>query len=140
MRDAKKMIDLPRYILCGSRSKLPVELTGAKADWDFAAPNDAETIAALEYQGFKPSRYNNYFDSQTVAIYSKFDYYKLCTIQVAIKKDYDLFCRVWDKITPEFFKKYIWKRSFTYRNLDGVLVRARIKEIMNQLFEIAKND
>ena len=134
------MIDIPRYILCGSRSKLEVEFTGAEADWDFAAPNDAETLAALEKQGFTRSKSANYFDSQTVAVYSKFDCYRLHTIQVAIKKDYDLFCRVWDKVTPEFFKKYIWKRSITYRNWDANIVRDHIKEIMNQLFEIAKND
>lgn len=140
------MIDLPKYILCGSRSKLGVELTGAEADWDFAAPNDAETLAALEKQGFTRSKSANYFDSrtysdsQTVAVYSKFDCYRLRTIQVAIKKDYDLFCRVWDKVTPEFFKKYIWKRSITYRNWYADIVRDHIKEIMNQLFEIAKND
>jgi|694.fasta_scaffold122371_5 hypothetical protein len=134
------MITLPRYILCGSRSKLAVEFTGAEADWDFAAPNNAETHDALESQGFTFSKYNNYFDSQTVIVYTKFDYSTLCTIQVTIKKDYDLFCRVWDKITPEFFTKYIWKRSITYRNWDANIVRDHIKEIMNQLFEIAKND
>lgn len=131
-------LNLPRYILCGSRSKLtdlPVE-----TDWDFAAPNDIDTMAALEAQGFKKTKHS-YFDNQTAVVYSKlqFDVNTFTNIQVALKKDFDLFVKVWDSITPSFFEKYIWKKSSTYKNWGINVTRDHIREIMNQLFEVAKN-
>lgn len=129
------MID---YFLCGSRSKLPHELV-KNSDWDFAAPYAVEVIKDLTAKGYHEVIVNpDYMDTQTVKVYERLDINLLANVQISLKKDYNLFCKVWNSITPEFFQKYIWKQSPIYRGIKNPERTARIRDILDQLYRSAK--
>jgi hypothetical protein len=47
----------------------------------------------------------------------------------------ELFRRVWDSISAEFYHKFLWKRSDLYAFEQRLNIKKSIKQIMNQLYE-----
>lgn len=126
LEQVKTHIPLEKFMLAGSRSKLPEDVV-FWSDWDFAAPLSEGNKQALKNAGFEEVKIENYRDDLTTNVFQKVVNDK--AIQVALKIDYDLFMLTWDSITPDFFERYIWKN---YNSKED------IRETLNQLFRTAK--
>ena len=161
MNDVAK---LSSVVLFGSRSIAsrpakesfdPAIMIGAQindsTDWDFSAPYTQENHDILVNAGYMhwPGDQLGYKDELTEGVYiktypHKFDlsnpviYDGVPTANVVLRNDYPLFCQVWNSIDPEFYYKYIWKRSPTYDDQDLSLTKGTIRDIMDQLFRTAK--
>jgi hypothetical protein len=120
-----------------------------ETDWDFSAKYSELNQDALARAGFTywPSGASPYRDNLTVRVYSKeyhpkvgrfLSYSTITKVHVVLHSDEELFRRVWDRISPEFYYKYLWKRSPQYDHIDSKGERKLlIREIMNQLYELA---
>jgi hypothetical protein len=123
-------------------------------DWDFSQQYNDYTHSYLLSAGF--THYSKkdigpYEDDLTVGVYikeykPKFDMRNplvyclddVPKINVVLHSDELFFRRVWDRISPEFYYRYLWKRSPQYDHIDSIGERKlRIREIMNQLYEVA---
>jgi len=124
-------------------------------DWDFSQQYSDYAHSYLVSSGFTHYSKNEigpYADNLTVGVYIKEYKHKFdvrnplafCLsdapkINVVLHSDENLFRRVWDSITPEFYYKYLWKRSPRYERTDSVGERKLyIREVMNQLYAVAK--
>ena len=156
--------ELKYPMLFGSRSMAtrpavkefdPAVMIGAQitdeTDWDFSAQYSELNQDALARAGFTywPSGASPYADNLTIRVYSKEYLPKLdwslspifssiTKVHVVLHSDEKLFRRVWDRISPEFYYKYLWKRSPQYDHIDSKGERKLlIRKIMNQLYEVA---
>ena len=160
----KDLENLKTYMLFGSKSMAarpavegfdPAIMIGAQitdgTDYDFSAPYSEENHSILLDAGFTywPPDRLGYKDDLTVGVYikkypHKFDiknpkiFSGVPTANVILRSDYPLFRQVWNSIDPEFYYKYIWKRSPTYDFEEMSLTKTKICDIMNQLFRTAK--
>lgn len=120
-------------------------------DWDFSAPATQENHDILLNAGYiyYPPADLSYKDDLTEGVYIKtyhppFDisnpiiYTDPPIANVILRNDHALFCQVWNSIDPEFYYKYIWKRSPNYDGQYLSLTKEKIRDIMNQLFKTAK--
>lgn len=124
-------------------------------DWDFSQQYNDYTHSYLLSAGFtyyNPNDMKYYIDNLTVGVYikeytPKFDMrnplaYRLGDnpkINVVLHSDELLFRRIWDRITPNFYYRYLWKRSPHYEYMDSVGERKRhIRDVMNQLYAVAQ--
>lgn len=129
--------------LFGSRSKIDVQ----DSDWDFAAEYSEENHEKLIAAGYKclGIRYGystpaqettayreqfQYCDQLSVAFYLK--EVDGIAINVVLKHDMEIFMKVWDRIDQQFFIDFIWKQGPFYSG------KRRIRQVMDQLFEVAK--
>jgi hypothetical protein len=152
------------YMLFGSRSMAarpafegfdPSFVIGAQitdeTDYDFSAPYSEQNHNILINSGFAywPPEQLGYKDDLTTGVYvkcypHKFDmknpeiFSGIPTVNVVLRTDYHLFRQTWNSIDPEFYYKYIWKRSPTYDFEEMSLTKTKIRDIMNQLFRTAK--
>lgn len=106
------------------RPESPVTIR-VDTDWDFSAQHSPEAEKQLESFGFKKSTAKQYHDNQCVAIY------KYADIDVILHADEALYRKVWGSLCPNFYFKYLWKRAGNDRD--------KIRDIMNQLYEVAKS-
>jgi hypothetical protein len=119
-------------------------------DWDFSQQYNDYTHSYLLSAGFTHYSKNEigpYADDLTVGVYIKeysasslFSLFNAVPkINVVLHSDELFFRRVWDRISPEFYYRYLWKRSPQYDHIDSVGERKlRIREIMNQLYSVAQ--
>jgi len=112
-----------------------------QTDYDYALPNlsvyhkalsdDMYTQIPLEQSTYKWSDgidslwTKRYIDSE--------DYQGMKTIQIILRNDFTEFCNTWDKIKPQFWYKYLWKRSPNKPPRDMRF------DVMEQLIEIEKS-
>ena len=130
--------------LFGSRSKISV---GPDSDWDFAAKwseNNHKKLIAAGYhclgirQGYtlmaqETSAYKQQFqycDQLSVAFYVK--EVEGLSINVVLKNDMELFKKVWERISEQFFVDFIWKQGSFFSG------KGHITQVMDQLFEVAR--
>jgi hypothetical protein len=122
-------------------------------DWDFSQQHSEplhDYLIAAGFRSHSKEELGAYADDLTAGVYIKeyhppFDWKHLTiyssdevvTVNIVLHSDEALFRRVWSSITPEFYYKYIWKRSPRYEHLDSGEARERIREIMNQLYRTA---
>jgi len=126
-----------------------------ETDWDFSQEYNDYTHSYLLSAGFthySPDDMKSYSDELTVGVYikeytPKFDMrnplaYRLGDtpkINVVLHSDELFFRRVWDRINPNFYYRYLWKRSPHYDYTGSIGERKRhIREVMNQLFAVAQ--
>lgn len=122
-------------------------------DWDFSQQysDDAHSyLLAAGFTHYNKSDFDPYGDDLTVGVYIKEYTPKtgwnlsniftdVTTANIVLHSDEELFRRVWDAITPEFYYRYLWKRSPQFDHIDSMGERKlRISEMMNQLFAVAK--
>jgi hypothetical protein len=155
---------LKTYMMFGSRSMAsrpskerfdPAIMIGSQiddsTDWDFSAPYTQENHNILVNAGYIhwPAEQLGYRDELTEGVYiktypHKFDmsnpviYNGVPTANVVLRNDYALFRQAWNSIDPEFYYKYLWKRSPTYDHQELALTKETIRDIMNQLFQTAR--
>ena len=127
--DVKKYLPFDAYLF-GSRSKIDVTYS----DWDFAAEyteENEEKLVAAGYicMGAKELKCDwDYCDQLSHSFYYKeIDGFE---INVILKTDMELFKKVWERITEQFFVDFIWKQTGN--------PKLRITQVMDQLFEVAK--
>lgn len=123
-------------------------------DWDFSQQYTKDNHNYLVGEGY--TTYNakfleDYADDLTIAVYEKQFYPKInwgkmlsfrdadpVKIHIVLHSDEELFRRVWDAISPEFYYEYIWKRSPRYANIDNrSKIKSDIRTLMNQLYKVA---
>jgi hypothetical protein len=119
-------------------------------DWDFSQQYNDYTHSYLLSAGFThyaKDQIGPYADELTVGVYIKeyntsslFSLFNSVTkINVVLHSDELFFRRVWDRISPEFYYRYLWKRSPQYDHISSVGERKLcIREIMNQLYSVAQ--
>jgi hypothetical protein len=124
-------------------------------DWDFSQQYNDYTHSYLLSAGFThyaKDQIGPYADDLTVGVYikeytPKFNMGNLLAyrlgdvpkINVVLHSDELFFRQVWDRISPEFYYRYLWKRSPQYDHIDSIGERKQhIREIMNQLFAVAQ--
>lgn len=139
----KQYVPFDAYLF-GSRSKISV---GPDSDWDFAAKwsgNNHDKLIAAGYQclgirqGYtwmaqEPSAYKEQFqycDQLSVAFYVK--EVEGLSINVVLKNDMELFKKVWERISEQFFVDFIWKQGPFF------VSKGHITQVMDQLFEVAR--
>lgn len=128
----------------------------ADTDWDFSQQYSEEADSYLVAAGFThytAEAISPYADDLTTGVYIKeyapsFDWKNpiafsnndIVKVNIVLHTDEALFRRVWDSIDAEFYYKYLWKRGprFPYMDHDMCGIKMRIKEIMNQLYMVAK--
>lgn len=134
----------------------PAIMIGAKitdkTDWDFSQKYSDHTHSYLLSAGFTHYNKNElatYTDKLTIGIYSKEYFPKpdwsftsifstVPKVHVVLHSDEALFRQVWNRISPEFYYNYLWKRSPRFDCTDSMGERKlQIREIMNQLYEVA---
>jgi|694.fasta_scaffold118967_5 hypothetical protein len=109
-------------------------------DWDFSQQYDEDHhnyLIAAGYDYWGPERLAGYADDLTVGVYVK-HLHDGTSVNIVLHNNEELFRRVWDRITPEFYFKHIWKRSPYFsvaRNTDRE-TKAYITSMMNQLYKI----
>jgi hypothetical protein len=125
----------------------------ATTDWDFSQQHSEllhDYLIAAGFRSYSKEELGAYADDLTAGVYIK-EYHphfnwqtlepysrdEVVTVNIVLHSDEALFRRVWSSITPEFYYKYIWKRSPRYEHLDSGEARERIREIMNQLYRTA---
>lgn len=124
-----------------------------ETDWDFSQQysDDAHSyLLAAGFTHYSKADFGPYGDDLTVGVYIK-DYTpktdwglsniftNVPTANIVLHSDEELFRRVWDAITPEFYYRYLWKRSPRFDHIDSLGKRKlHISEMMNQLFAVAK--
>jgi len=125
----------------------------ATTDWDFSQQHSELLHSYLIDSGFtsySKEELGAYADDLTAGVYIKeyhppFDWKHLTiyssdevvTVNIVLHTDEALFRRVWSSITPEFYYKYLWKRSPRYKLLESSETKERIREVMNQLYRAA---
>lgn len=120
-------------------------------DWDFSQQYNDYTHSYLLSAGFThyaKDQIGPYADDLTVGVYIKeystsslFSLFNsVPKINVVLHSDELFFRRVWDRISPEFYYRYLWKRSPHYDEYIGPVGerKLRIREIMNQLYAVAQ--
>lgn len=126
----------------------------SSTDWDFSQQYSDELhqyLISVGYAAYTSESLGAYADNLTVSVYVK-DYHPgfslknplayfgsdVVKVNIVLHKDEELFRRVWDRITPEFYYNYLWKRSPRYRNIDDLYrIKSTITGIMNQLYAVA---
>ena len=109
-------------------------------DWDFSQQYDEENhnyLIAAGYDYWNSDDLAGYADDLTVGVYVK-HLHDGTSVNIVLHNNEELFRRVWDRITPEFYFKHIWKRSPYFsvaRNTDRE-TKAYITSMMNQLYKI----
>ena len=122
--------NVPNVHLSGSRyfeSKHDLKVYDG-ADWDLVCDNNQSTIEALKTYGFdelKPFT-NKYGDYNSVGILK----HKDLNIECCVKYDIYLHLLVFDNMSLDYFKKYIWKSSHVF-----IGERSEITQRINQLLE-----
>lgn len=102
-------------------------------DWDFSQQHSEEVHNYLVSAGYTHHDNADYFDDLTVGVYAKsIDGY---SAHFVLHNNEELFRRVWDSISAEFYHKFLWKRSDLYAFEQPLIIKKRIKQIMNQLYE-----
>jgi len=109
-----------------------------ETDWDFVAEYDEKLIDYLKQFGFEENNLGiDESDGHTkmVLYYDK-------TIQVILKKNVERYLEVQEAISPEFYKKFLWKK-YTDKELISerfqLLYKARnIRDVINYINENAK--
>lgn len=124
-----------------------------ETDWDFSQEYSDYTHLYLLSAGFTHYNKNElgtYTDKLTIGVYSKEYFPKpdwsltsifstVPKVHVVLHSDEALFRKVWNRISPEFYYKYLWKRSPRFDCTDSKGERKlQIREIMNQLYEVAE--
>lgn len=154
----QKDIDTIGAVLFGSRSMAarpakenfdPTIMIGAhinaSTDWDFSQQYSTQAhdyLVSVGFECYKDAQLSPYADSLTKAVYIKSycSFPRLHIVNVVLHKDEALFRQVWDCIDPEFYYRYLWKRSPHYDYTSDLgEIKTRIKEIMNQLYAVAKS-
>ena len=125
-------------------------------DWDFSQQYSEEVHRYLVAAGFihyTAEQISPYADDLTVGVFIKeyspawdwknpiwFSNKDIVKVNIVLHKDETLFRRVWDRISPEFYYKYLWKRGprFDYVHYDLCEIKMRIKEVMNQLYVVGQ--
>lgn len=102
-------------------------------DYDFYAAYSAELDAFLRANGFEPTMT---FDKDCDDGYDPDD---LCVmilcrenVQIVLRTDAELYKAVFENLTPEFYRQYLWKSSG-----EPTVVRSNIQMIFNVMFNIA---
>lgn len=96
-----------KMFLHGSRSKLPLEKLSPDTDWDYAAQYEPEVERLLLKENWEPVATRDYYDANTIAVYEKGN------TQISLRRDLDLYKRIWNDVDPEFYSTYLWKKSPT---------------------------
>lgn len=122
-----------RFGLSGSRAWAQasdlIQITDS-TDWDFVALDTPMNIFFLTSNGFILKNINpQYCDTNSKYIY----YHPEFPVECVIKKDLDLYYKVFHFISPEFYRDFIWKSSPTLK----VSGRNEIRTIINQLNSVA---
>ncbi len=119
--------------LYGSRSKIVFPLFGGTqinnlsedSDYDYALPYTYEMQEYLErsigltcdvYSEVQQENFMSYKDKWTYRVYTV----KEDNLQISLKNKFDRFKVCWDNISPEFYWKFINKRSEYYLGKEGV--------------------
>jgi hypothetical protein len=126
----------------------------SSTDWDFSQQYSDEIhmyLISAGYSSYGAEHLGPYADNLTVAVYKK-DYHPkfnlknlfaysdadIVKVHIVLHNNEELFRRVWDRITPEFYHNYLWKRSPRYDHIDDRYeIKSRITTIMNQLYAVA---
>jgi hypothetical protein len=126
----------------------------SSTDWDFSQQYSDELhqyLISVGYAAYTSESLGAYADDLTVAVYVKefrpsfslknlFAYSDadIVKVNVVLHNNEELFRRVWDRITPEFYHNYLWKRSRNYGHIDDRYeIKSKITTIMNQLYAVA---
>jgi hypothetical protein len=143
-----------REVICGFDPSLQIGTQiFATTDWDFSQQYSEllhNYLVAAGFTSYSKEELGAYADDLTVGVYVK-EYHphfnwqtlevyssdEVVTMNVVLHSDEALFRCVWESITPEFYYKYIWKRSPRYERLDAGEAKERIREVMNQLYRTA---
>lgn len=124
----KKLMRHGAFHLTGSRywNKLAPDLIELEAntDCDFAAEHDAKIVDYLIGEGFTlknggidPNMVDQYNlnDGQTALVLF------FGSVQVIFKKGLDVYLAVQSAISPEFYKRFLWKKHNTVENIRHLL-------------------
>lgn len=119
-----KLLDLG-FVQTGSRRMLPQAAKEFNSDWDFMAPDNEsfrKTLHDLDFKEFPFS--NGYGDDYSTSLF------KNQNIEVVLKKSefYPAFVQMWERMAPEFYKKYIWKKT---PGVTRELIKERIDFLIN---------
>jgi hypothetical protein len=103
---------LPYCYFYGSRSKIYIPTDNTDSDWDFAVKSDTSPVL-LTNLGFKLKELGGiYKDGFTFECWEQVvDGHK---VQLVLKANLNLFERIWGSITPEFYDRFLNKRSEHY--------------------------
>lgn len=104
-------------------------------DWDFSinyTKFDTELKKFLVGLGFE--KVTNFDYHQDCTLYSLYKH-KEFKIDVCFRFEFETFKRIWERTTPEFFHKYLWK-STPHRPQDAASVEAH-KDFINDWIENA---
>lgn len=131
-----RIADLIDLRLSGSRyfaNEYPNVITVNEfTDWDYYvqfSPEVMDTLMEFKSKGelFSLTEAQaNYTDNLAVSIFFGSDF------QIVVRSDAALYQKVIERISPEFYRDYLWKSSQNGPN------REQIQRIFNQLFEMAK--
>lgn len=127
----KQHVPFDAYLF-GSRSKISVQ----DSDWDFAAEYTEENHqklvdAGYEFLGTKDTlEKSDYCDTLSHSFYYK--EVDGAEINVILKTDMNLFEKVWERISEQFFVDFIWKQGPFF------ISKGHITQLMDQLFEVAR--
>lgn len=126
----------------------------SSTDWDFSQQYSDEIhnyLTSVGYSAYTAEHLGAYADDLTISVYAK-DYHPsfslkdplaylgsdVVKVNIVLHKDETLFRRVWDRVTPEFYYNYLWKRSRSYEHIDDLYeIKSKITAIMNQLYAVA---
>lgn len=111
-------------------------------DWDFSQQYDEDHhnyLIAAGYKHWDADALAGYADDLTVGVYVK-HLHDGTAVNVILHNNEELFRRVWDRITPEFYFRHIWKRSpyFLGQYYSDREIKACITSMMNQLYKIGE--
>lgn len=99
-------------------------------DWDFVSQDNITAILFLEDKGFiKKNIPSQYCDTNSKYIY----FHPEFPVECVIKKDLDLYYKVFHFISPQFYCNFLWKSSPTLK----VKGQHEIREIINGLNSVA---
>lgn len=116
-----------RYFLQGSRSK---GYHTPQSDWDYYLDDEEHSRKTFRYmelfQEWVVVADSVYMDNSTTMVFEKF--FLDGKVQVSCRKDFDFMCRAWEGVSPEFYGKYLNKRSMFY------LGKEFTKDFVNNLY------
>jgi hypothetical protein len=121
------------FTLSGSRSMFPIIKVEAPTDWDLVCPDHQDYYNVLSDNNFFDKNTNSqYCDDNTITVFM----HEALNIECVIKRDIALHNRVFSKIKPDFYMKYLWKSApFPYFN-----ERNDIKDRINMLLSYEKQE
>lgn len=127
-------LEFAGFRLCGSRyfaKKNKVIRISDTTDWDYAAPFSQESRNFLTALGLcRKFGDPAYYDDNSAEIW----FLPRGNVEVVLKYDIDLHKRVFERVDPIFYWKYLWKS-----NPDKKIDRNDILAIVNALLAVARD-